>query len=750
MYQIVLLLLSLLSLCKGQTLYEICAIQFEPNCQLCVGVTWDGLACRWCSNLDAMDGSPGRCTSFDEVGDGDCTGFGASPGMLTTCDATASPENLNDPCALHGHDICQCVAEEGCGYCGESGSGQCVTGTESGPAIGLSCPVVVGGWTFEPSSPLTECQEDTTSSSGEETQVIPSDSISFDFNTQFKNLFINRDTLDVTMTIDTAVHWDADDVWSIMIRLGEGGYPSIGIPLNSTSISSRVDAPSVLPSYPSWQQYFSDSLNFYHDFNGLNESQDAFQALNPHGIVTNVSYVYDEDNDRNVIRWFVSFNLAYVSGHYNETNGCICTRYAILQRTECVVPISAVYRNSMDVSTWTFSRLRFVIFDHVQVIGVISSTIAHGFMAYLNSISSSNEGCGTTTDARLHVTYRLEYSEIDTDAIAGPMSVDDISFLDNCYALETTNVVSPSCANGICISYVTIQTECRTPTSDGLIFQQCEDEEDEDIVGFMSINVHAKQCIDDECVPVSAFGISDHVTAILLYSVYAEEVIDLHYDIFMNVLSFPNLTITESLASSEPSFGSDTLTETAVTITGEWFVPCLFMDSESTREIYDLVIDIQNITVWGLDRVTLNVNDGPFNWTDIQSIVTYYPKALDGIPVSCEGLPGCDCFTIPSLSLLQAMPSSTVFRIQAFASFTPVGVHPISGRRLLSHSSNNGGGFRTVVIYYGTDHSHWTGWLFLLVVVIPILFLFFILPIPVVRYVKRRKGYRPVSTNTPI
>jgi hypothetical protein len=696
-----------------------------------------------------MDGSPGRCVPNNEIGDGDCNGFGASPGMINECDATAPLANLNDPCALHGDDICTCVEETGCGYCGESGTGQCISGTLSGPDIS-SCPEGAGDWTFEPASILPECDID----DGEDEQVIPSDSIAYDFNTRFKDLFIDTDTLEITMTVDTAVHWDSSDVWSIMLRLGEGGYPSSSdIPVNSTSVGSYVDPPSLLPSYDAWKQYFEDTVNIYHDFSGLNSTQDAFQSLNPGGIVTNVTYIYDVETDRDVIRWFVSFNLAYVTSHYDETNGCICTRYAILQRMECVIPLSAVYRNSEGVSTWTYTRMKFVIFDSGQVTGVISSSITHGFGAFLNSVLTTGSGC-TGTDVRLNVTYRLEYDDVELDATMGPMSTSDITFLANCYSLQVLAVTTPVCFNGACLSYVTIQTECRTPTSDGMVFQQCEEEEH--TPGLMSINVHAKQCTEDDgCIPVSALGISDHVHAILLYSVYADEVVSIYYDLFMEVLSSPNATLSDALTTTPAPFASndDEGSSASVTLTGAWFVPCLFMDSAQTREIYDLFIDISNVTVWGLDRVTLEVNDGPYNWTDIEHTLTHLPKSEGGLPVSCEGVPGCDCFSISSSLLLQHMPSSTVFRIRAFASFTPVGVDPIAGRRLLSSSHSHhhsNGGFRSVVIYYNTPSSHsWLSWWVFLLIVLPILFLLFVAPFPVAYYAKKQKGYKPVSVVTP-
>jgi hypothetical protein len=225
----------------------------------------------------------------------------------------------------------------------------------------------------------------------------------------------------------------------------------------------------------------------------------------------------------------------------------------------------------------------------------------------------------------------------------------------------------------------------------------------------------------------------------------------------MEVLSSPNATLSDALTTTPAPFASndDEGSSASVTLTGAWFVPCLFMDSAQTREIYDLFIDISNVTVWGLDRVTLEVNDGPYNWTDIEHTLTHLPKSEGGLPVSCEGVPGCDCFSISSSLLLQHMPSSTVFRIRAFASFTPVGVDPIAGRRLLSgshshHHHHSNGGFRSVVIYYNTPSSHsGLSWLVFLLIVLPILFLLFVAPFPVAYYTKKQKGYKPVSVVTP-
>jgi hypothetical protein len=743
---VILLLLIVIACCNGQPSFNECYFPFVDNCHLCTGITSNSYDCKWCSDFDSS--GQGHCVSNDVPGEGDC--FGTSPGMLDECDASAS--NLNDPCAVtYAHNRCTCLSDpDGCGYCGnqnDDGTGMCVSGTLSGPSIG-TCPEDVGGWEFGPI---------VASGCG-----VPSDTIEYDFNTSFFNLSIDSDTLDVSILVDTAVHWDSTDVWSIMLRLGQGGYPTIATPLNSTSIASLAPAPTLLPSYPSWKLYFANQLNTYHDFATLNASQDAFQPLNTGGIVSSVSYVYDEGTARDVIRWEVSFNLLTVATRYNETSGCVCTFYASLDRIECVVPLTAVYRNSFDVSTTTSTILRFVILETSgQVIGIISSSISHGFAAFINRVATTTQGCDDE-DVRLNVTFRLEYDDIDADALAaGPLSINDITFPTNCYALEAIAVVTPTCQSSMCTSYVTIQTECRTPTADGLVFQLCPGPE---TPGLMSININAKQCIDgdDECVPLNAGGISDQVHAILLYSVHTGQSIDIQYDMFMSVLNSPNLTLTEALLASTTQFSSsDDDHSSAVTITGTWFVPCVFLDSMQSRELYDLHIDTSNFTLWGIDPLTHNTVTRSFNWTQVAAhAVVHQPKAIDGQVASCEGLPGCDCFVLSSAAIVAMIPQTTAFRIRVAASFTPVGVHLQDGgtrRRLLSHSpaSSSHHEFRTINIYYGEPPLHRTNILGVLIfffILAPVLVIFATIPCALLYEPQQKvisKGYAAVSTREP-
>jgi hypothetical protein len=582
--------------------------------------------------------------------------------------------------------------------------------------------------------------------------VVPTQSLSYDFNTVFKDMFVNAQTLDVDLVVDTAPHWDTQDPWSIMLRLGEGGYPTSDIDLDSTTISERVSPPTKFPSYPSWQVYFEDEVSTNNDFSTLNTSQDAYDTLNPSGICTYVDYVYDSDTDRNVIRWSVAFNLIDITAAYNHT---ICVDVPALDRTDCSVPISAVYRNSAGASTFTPVTLNIIIYNTGLVTGVIVGAITYPFSATLNGIASTSSGCeNEEEDTRLRVTYRLQYTNVEDGAMVGPMSVGDIIAHENCYELEVYNIVTPECVLGVCISYVTIQTECRTPTSDGLAFQICS-ESSNATIGDMSVGIKAKHCTieDSVCIPLTVNGVSDTLYAILLVSVTSPDSVDLHYDMFLRLLDSINDTLTMAITQG-PHASSDDSEPSLITVLSEWFTPCIFLDTTQSRQIFNLEIRLENITIWGLDS-DLSITSGPFGWDSIQPVTTMDPKAeTDASPVVCEGVPGCDGFAL-SFSDLADMTGTSRFRLSLFAVFTPlVPSSSQSNRRLMgTNTVVIGSGFHTIDIRISNNKSTTStpSIVFLLIVwvMIPAILLAFVAIaltfIPPVNHVPNKSSYSLVG-----
>jgi hypothetical protein len=526
-------------------------------------------------------------------------------------------------------------------------------------------------------------------------------SIVYDFNTRFKDLFVTAGTLDVHVTIETAPHWDSTDPWGIMLRLGEGGYPGLDVPLDATTISTREDPPSAFPSYASWQVYFATQINAEHDFSALNSSQDAYQPLNPDGICTSVSYVYDSTTQRNVIQWNVAFNLEEVTTLYADDLLCVCEDKPLLDRMDCTVPISAVYRNSDGLSTYTPATLSVIIYNAGEVSGIIVGSLIYPFNALLSSVVGDTQGCDIEEgDVRLNVTYRVSYEDVEEGALVGPLSIDDISFYDNCYSLRAIDIRGPTCISGTCVTYIVIQTECRTPTNDGSTFLTCVNA----TMGRMDIDIYGKHCYDTVCIPLTAAGVSNTLYSTVLVGVTTTDTIELHYDVLLLLLDSPNTTSAIDLLDEPDASSADTEVP-LIRSTSEWFTPAVFLDSSQSREVFDLQIDITNITIWGVNGA-LAITSGPYHWSFIQSSITHHPKAEGGVPLVCEGIPGCDSFSLPYSALSDLVSGTDAtggYRMKLYARFTPVSVTPVSGqRRLLSSSSSGiviiGGGIKEIDI----------------------------------------------------
>jgi hypothetical protein len=226
---------------------------------------------------------------------------------------------------------------------------------------------------------------------------------------------------------------------------------------------------------------FVNGINAFDDFRfpAQTGTQDTYPILNPHGIVQAVQLIDDATTTFiEKLRFFFKINfqtLGQACTSLGSTYEQVTTQWWVNQALQYTTdaPIVAIARSS--TGTIVADPRFFAVTQTPNNDLVISVTggIHYELEAFLESAFLDATQC-PTGKTQLVLQFGLEYTSLnDTFLVQGPRIAQGITLDPNCYNITTRSILRMPCTQGVCLSRLQLQTECRTALASGLTFASC-------------------------------------------------------------------------------------------------------------------------------------------------------------------------------------------------------------------------------------------------------------------------------------
>jgi hypothetical protein len=318
---------------------------------------------------------------------------------------------------------------------------------------------------------------------------------------------------------------------------------------------------------------------------------------------------------------------------------------------------------------------------------VIEAASRYPVRAYLKTVGFNASKPLQTNVAFQQYTINLEYSRVfDQSQVIGPRSGSDVLWFspdagagpNNAYGTVLTSFQATGCdyTTNICRFTLKFADLPRSITPDGNAFINANGAYASDRAAAMGGNfpfpaalngVHSfwmnvyscpvGRTDDSGCVLInhSLMGYPDQISIILGESVYPAFYTSGSLSVEAGLLDTPQTALSllhhmdNSLASVSPTFDTRNVQiyfQKTLTIV-------LLMNDTTLRNMYDLRMDINNMTFTPISDLGAQLGTKVYHWADVQSCATHVPKnRLATCPTcltvpACKGILGCDAMSIP-------------------------------------------------------------------------------------------------------
>jgi hypothetical protein len=318
---------------------------------------------------------------------------------------------------------------------------------------------------------------------------------------------------------------------------------------------------------------------------------------------------------------------------------------------------------------------------------VIEAASRYPVRAYLKTVGFNQTKPLQTNVAFQQYTINIEYSRVfDSNQVVGPRYGSDIMWTSpdaaagptNAYGTVLTSFQANGCDYTTNVCRFTLKfadlTRSITPDGNAFIFANGAYPSDRaaamggnypfpmSLNGVHSFWMNVYSCPvgrtnDAGCVLInhSPMGYPDQISVILGESVFPAFYSSGSLSIEAGLLDTPQTSLSllrhmdNSLASASPVFDSRNVQiyfEKTLTV-------LLLMNDTTLRTMYDLRIDISNITFIPISDLGTQLGTKVFHWADVQNCATHVPKnRLATCPTcltvpACKGILGCDAMSIP-------------------------------------------------------------------------------------------------------
>jgi hypothetical protein len=299
------------------------------------------------------------------------------------------------------------------------------------------------------------------------------------FRASFDYFCVNYTTQTVTFIGDVPVLYNTSGLpWNQFVSVGAGNVLSklSGSNFACSSLSSVPSLPTALPVPVS---AFVNGINAFNDFRfpAQTGTQDTYQTLNTHGIVQAVQIIQDATtNFQEMLRFFFKVNFATLGSACTSLGSSetqVTSGSTLLQYTSNV-PIVSIARSGAGTvlaDSRFFSATQTPNNDYIIT---VTGGNHYQLQTFLESTFLDSSQC-PTGQTQLVLQFGMEYTSLNsTFLVQGPRLNPGLTIAPNCYNITTRGVVRPPCTQGVCVSRVQLQTECRTALANGLTFASCD------------------------------------------------------------------------------------------------------------------------------------------------------------------------------------------------------------------------------------------------------------------------------------
>jgi hypothetical protein len=358
----------------------------------------------------------------------------------------------------------------------------------------------------------------------------------------------------------------------------------------------------------------------------------------------------------------------------------------------------------------------------------IGSTAAYHRRAYPLEVIYPTNGCAPQ-EARMQITYRFEIHDVfSSGLVVGPRTIDDIDMTspvsppapETCYGDQITAFSFKGCSDTayFCSWQIVTQSRCRVLTPDGEAFNKCSYAKSEDrmqdmgsdtaypttLDAYHTVYVDTYACDTNQPCTLanqSPLGYPDQIKATIVSSNYLAESLDANpFQLLNGFLPTPNAPI-----SLFQALNSNALRPFDGNIFSNQPITIVILLPAPIRQTYDLrlLINAANLTILPLDalgrQLTANTTgytgNSSLHWSDIALTTLFTTKNAfdDGCGAQltcgrlsvCNGILGCDGFSVPVAQLRALMPANGYrFLLRYKIGFPGPDGSPANARHLLS------------------------------------------------------------------